>query len=431
MTEGPIAVRRVVGFDALDANAATLRLVAARLDRDLAMADPAFLRSYAQNFEYSDRPPVPEILVAERAGEAIGFLATRVGCREVLAGRFVRERTLLVTHDHDRLSLVATPADEDAVADALVADILREPGAGAIDVAGIQVGSALHRALHTQADRSLRWSCFDTAVEPFCTVPVSYESIDGYFRSLSKQMRSNVSRQARRLFATGEVRLLAARGRDEVAPLFPAFLDLEQRSWKYAAQAGVLRAPKRTAFFHDVVNGNAAYEPSMVGVTLDGELIAALLLGRFGSSMTALEMSFDEERAALGAGQLLLILGMHEAIETASSSIAFLQHFSYFKKRWLADEVAVVSTRAVKVGSPLHVRHVVAEWQRRRSSSDGAESMEAVWNNERRATTGAIGAPRLPDGDVASRALLEAGMRGGATLRGQHDAAALLPFPIA
>ena len=36
-------------------------------------------------------------------------------------------------------------------------------------------------------------------------------------------------------------------------------------------EAGVLRSPKRTAFFAELVAGHAAYEPSMVGVILDGE----------------------------------------------------------------------------------------------------------------------------------------------------------------
>ena len=130
-------------------------------------------------------------------------------------------------------------------------------------------------ALHGTAARSVLWTSYDIDLTSFCSVPVQWESTESYFRALSKTMRSNVSRQTRRLFAAGEVELLLADGVDETAPLLPAYLDLEQRSWKQAARAGILRSPKRIAFFGEIVRGDAAYTPSMVGVVLDGMLIAA------------------------------------------------------------------------------------------------------------------------------------------------------------
>ncbi len=422
-----------------------LRSIASRSERPLPAADPDFIRSYAEHFEYSSKPLVPEIVVVERHGEPIGFLATRSSRHRVGPGMSVRERTLLVTHDHDRVNLVASPADEAAVADAVVAEMLRRGNPSALDIAGITVGSPMHRALHGQATRSSLWTAYDIDLPSFCSVPVAWNNVGGYFGALSKTMRSNVSRQARRLFAAGEVELLRADGTDETAPLLPAYLDLEQRSWKFAAGAGVLRSPKRTAFFGDVVRGEAAYRPSMVGVVLDGVLIAGLLLGRYGVGMWALEMAYDEHHRDLGAGQLLLLLAMSEAIAAGAASLGYLQHFAYFKKRWLAVEVEVVSTRVVRRGSPLHVRHLIAEADRRHGGAVRAERMpggpgrraaHAAPETDDHVAGGDVSArsrtarpATLPEAAAASGRLLSQACRSGVRID-RKGAEALLPFPL-
>ena len=438
-------VRWIRSAEELERSASILRSVASRAERSLPAADPDFLRSYTAHFEYSAPALVPEIVVVERRGEAIGFLATRSGRRRVGPRLSVRERTLLVTHDHDRVNLVAAAADESEVADVVVDELLRRGGPSAIDIAGLTVGSPLHRSLHERASRSPLWTSYDIDIPSFCSVPVRWETVQSYFRALAKTMRSNVSRQTRRLFAAGEVELLGARGVEETSPLLAAYLDLEQRSWKHAAQAGILRSPKRTAFFVDVVSGRAAYQPSMVGVVLDGILIAGLLLGSFGSGMWALEMAYDDQHRDLGAGQVLLLLAMSEAIAAGADTLAYLQHFAYFKKRWLAEEVEVVSTRVVRRGSPVHFRHLVAELDRRRNGPGGDASLlvgpgvrsvapeSAPPGGLPGGTLSTLSVPHrrahLPDAADASRRLLAQGCRSGVRIGGQI-AEGLLPFPV-
>ena len=436
-------IRWIRSAEELDRSASMLRSVALRAERPLPAADPDFLRSYAAHFEYSSQPLVPEIIVVERRGEPIGYLATRSSRHRVGPGVSVRERTLLVTHDHDRVNLVAGPADEVAVADAVVEELLRRGGPSALDVAGLTIGSPLHRALHERASGSPLWTSYDIDLPSFCSVPVRWESVESYFRALPKTMRSNVSRQTRRLFAAGEVELLRADGVGETAPLLAAYLDLEQRSWKHATQAGILRSPKRTAFFGDIVSGRAAYTPSMMGVVLDGVLIAGLLLGRYGKGMWALEMAYDDQHRDLGAGQVLLLLAMSEAIAAGADTLGYLQHFAYFKKRWLAEEVDVVSTRVVRRGSPVHARHLVAEFDRRRAkpvpgalpggprlASGNPESVpDAAISSAVVITAAPYRAARLPDAVDASRRLLALASRSGVRL-GRPAAEALLPFPV-
>ncbi len=439
------AIRWIRSAQELERAAPVLRSVAARADRPLPAADPDFLRSYAAHFEYSSEPLVPEIIIVERRGEPIGFLAMRSSRHRVGPGISVGERTLLVTHDHDRVNLVAGPADEAAVADAVAAGLLGRGSPSALDIAGLTVGSPLHRALHGHASRSLRWTAYDIDLPSYCSVPVAWDNVGGYFGALSKTMRSNVSRQARRLFAAGDVELLRADGVDETAPLLPVYLDLEQRSWKFAAGAGILRSPKRTSFFGDIVRGHAAYQPSMVGVVLDGVLIAGLLLGRYGTGMWALEMAYDDHHRDLGAGQVLLLLAMSEAIAAGSASLGYLQHFAYFKKRWLAVEADVVSTRVVRRGSPLHVRHLAAEVDRRRVGlvrgagapvGPGGRAAHADNDPADRVPGGptfvdsfTARPTSLPDAADASRHLLSHACRSGVVID-RRRAEALLPFPL-
>ncbi len=416
------SVRWIRSIDDLRRSAPLLRQLAESSGRDQPAADPDFLGAYVDHFEYGPSP-FPEIAIAEREGQAIGFLATRVGQHHVLGRVRVAERTLLVTHDHDRVNLVASPTNANdaatAIADALRPS-LRRP---AVDISGLVPGDALHGALHVLARKSPLLTAFDIDLPPYCSVPVRYRGVDEYFRALSKTMRSNVSRQTRRLFGAGEVGLITLRGSEPVRRFLPAYFDLEQRSWKFAARAGILRSPRRTAFFGEVVAGHAAYAPSVVGVTLDGALVAALLLGRFGTTMWALEMAFAEDHAELGAGQLLLVLAMREAIAADVTSIGFLQHFAYFKTRWLAEETAVVSTRVVRVGSPLHLRHVAGQ------ALAAKETESAALAGRREALDQVNVTTHRPDDVHASVELLRRCLTPDAILTGDA-AAAILPFPV-
>ena len=438
-------VRWIRSAEELERCASTLRSVASRAERPLPAADPDFLRSYAAHFEYSPQALVPEIIVVEQRGVAIGFLATRSSRRRVGPGRRVRERTLLVTHDHDRVNLVAGAADEATVARVVVDELLLHGNTSALDLAGLTVGSPLHHALHARASRSRLWTSYDIDLPSFCSVPVRWESVHTYFGALSKTMRSNVSRQTRRLFAAGDVEMVRACGVEQTAPLLAAYLDLEQRSWKHAAHAGILRSPKRIAFFADIVSGRAAYEPSMVGVVLNGVLIAGLLLGGFGSGMWALEMAYDDQHRDLGAGQVLLLLAMSEAIAGGADTLGYLQHYAYFKKRWLAEQVEVVSTRVVRRNSPVHVRHLVAELDRLRRGpgrveppidGPGPRPVDPAPNRLDDPSSGrGVSSPEpyrrapLPDAADASRRLLALGTRSGVRI-GATRAAEFLPFPV-
>jgi mannose-6-phosphate isomerase-like protein (cupin superfamily) len=95
------------------------------------------------------------------------------------------------------------------------------------------------------------------------------------------------------------------------------------------------------------VEGRAGVEPSFVGVVLDGILIAALIVISNAASPVhggwCLEMSYDQAHAALGPGQLLLLLATGEALARGDRFLNFLQNFAYFKHRWGTSEIEVVN----------------------------------------------------------------------------------------
>jgi hypothetical protein len=152
------------------------------------------------------------------------------------------------------------------------------------------------------------------------------------------------------------------------------------------------------------------------------------LLGSFADRMWALEMAFDENHSDVGPGQLLLLLAMHSATRVGATSIGFLQHFAYFKKRWLAEQDDVVSTRLVRVGSPLHIRRVGAHVVSRVRKANVGDQPSGEWNEERRE---ALHQPSVSS--VAHRAghrvkLPESG--DGIEWVAHADAAGFLPFKL-
>ena len=221
-----------------------------------------------------------------------------------------------------------------------------------VELVGQRPGGALHRAAHAATDQTYRVR--DIGVAPYDEVPLSWGDLPSYFRALSKKMRSNISRQARRLYGTGEVELLLARGGGAVSAWFEAYCDLDDRSWKAGTASSMLRHPRRVRFYREIAAGRGGFDPWFVGVILDGVLVAGLLVGSNAIASPGrdggwcLEMAYDRSRADLGPGQLLLLLAVGEAIKRGHRFLNFMQNFAYYKHRWLAESIQVVNTQIIR-----------------------------------------------------------------------------------
>jgi hypothetical protein len=366
----------VSGLTALERFAPDIDRLNALAPRPNPFLSSAFLRCYAREAEYYT-PGEGERLYLIREGTGlpgdnlVGIAPLRLSREKVFPriGLQGGRLTMLAPIDTDRPGILSAPDDAERVAAALVAHLCSEPDWGMLEFAGQPPGSPLYKALH--AVESTAFRARDVHVEPYNEVPIVWDEPQGYFRSLAKKMRSNISRQARRLFASGAVEIVLAEGAQAVDAWFDAYRNLDARSWKRGTSSSIERHPRRVTFYREMVAGRAGLDPSFIGILLDGVLIAGLLAGSNSSAFPArhsswcLEMAYDEARAELGPGQLLLLVAMSEAIHRGDQFLSYLQNFAYYKHRWGAEAIAVVNVQLLRKRSLHNVRASVGEWMKR------------------------------------------------------------------
>ncbi len=467
-----LLVTRHEGITALLALSEVIDEVNAHAHRPSPFLSSAFLLTLARHSEYDGGPMRPMILTCSDADAGVirGFAAFTWREDRIFAGVSAPRLDLLTSSDADRPTLVAAAGFEDSVATAIVRYLVDNVDKWQmVEWRNQEPGSPLHRAAHEFKKRTLRVR--DISLVPYTEVSLvrsevggvgsvgdvstdaipRWDSVGGYFSALSKRMRSNVSRQTRNLYAAGEVELLLSDTADGVSALFDAYLELEQRSWKGHAEAGIERHGERVAFMRRVVAGEAGLTPSFIGVVLNGVLIAALVNGHFGDRTWCQEMAFDESYAHLGPGQLLLLLTMGDAIARRQRSVNFFQLHGYFKKRWLADEIAVVNVQLLRrpgwfdakglMGDAFRAikskqKTVVASWQARgeggseANSLPGDEHSDAGFNPLKRASSNRVDLGMRANSKKSEPLLSQARVVAGNDLRTYdwREATALIPF---
>jgi CelD/BcsL family acetyltransferase involved in cellulose biosynthesis len=162
-----------------------------------------------------------------------------------------------------------------------------------------------------------------------------------------------------------------ATGAEAVTSWFDAYCDLDSRSWKHGTASSIQRHPRRVRFYREIAAGKGGLDPGFIGIVLDGVLIAGLI---YGSNATAspdyhgawcLEMAYDQSRAELGPGQLLLLLAVGQAIEKGHRHLNFMQNFAYFKHRWAAEPINVVNVRLIRRMSLRNVSTALGDLRRK------------------------------------------------------------------
>ena len=349
-----VAVQGVAALAQYASEIDRLNLVAARPNPFLSSA---FLLCYAAHAEYF-RPAGEELLfLVRQGGRVIGCAPLRQSAKD-FAGlgplrRLGVRLQFLAPLDTEQPGLLAAPEDEQRVAAALIRHLCeRERGWGMLEFAGQRPDTTLYQEMYAAANRSFR--ARDIEVEPYSEIAVVWSSLGAYFQSLRKKMRSNISRQGRRLFAAGKVELILAEGAAAATAWLDAYCDLDSRSWKRGTGASIARCPRRVRYYREIVAGNAGLDPEFIGVVLDGVLIAGLLVGSNSSTCVrdhgawCLEMAYDQSLAQLGPGQLLLLLAVGMAIEKSHRHLNFMQNFAYYKHRWAAEPVPVVNVQLIR-----------------------------------------------------------------------------------
>jgi Acetyltransferase (GNAT) domain len=369
LSAGGLCVERHDGIIGLQSLADELDLVNAGSVRPSPFATSAFTITYAS---HSERDPlgmdVRLFVVRDRSAKALGWAVFAFRKDQLIQVPFaLRERApklaallsglaqfgnsfrleVMTTSDVDRPGVVALRGSEDVVASALLEHLIEhELDWTMLEWRAQEPDSPLWKAAHKLANPFLRVR--DVELDPYSEVQLQWPDLAAYFRALSKRMRSNVSRQARRLYAAGDVELIMVDGAEATAAFFDAYQELESRSWKHHSAAAMGRHPLRRRFYSRIVSGEAGIDPSLIGITLDGVLIAALINGRFGDRMWSMEMAFDESLNEVGPGQLLLLLAVMDGLNKRCRSLNFFQLHGYFKRRWLADEIPVANVQLLR-----------------------------------------------------------------------------------
>ncbi|MEP6884237.1 MAG: GNAT family N-acetyltransferase [Gammaproteobacteria bacterium] len=420
-----------------------LERFASEIDRlNLASARPnpflssAFLVCYALHMEYYT-PGRDERLFLIWQGERL------IGCAPMrrsfdyfgLPAGPMRPRGVsfqfLAPLDTDQPGILAAPEDEARVASALIHHICeKERGWGMLEFAGQRPGTALHCAVYAAAGRNFR--AREINVNPYYEIGVVWKDLNDYFRSLAKKMRSNISRQARRLFAAGEPEIVLATGAAAVTPWFDAYCELDSRSWKHGTDSSIQRHPRRVRFYREIAAGKAGLDPGFIGIVLDGVLVAGLF---YGSNATAspdyhgawcLEMAYDQSRAELGPGQLLLLLAVGQAIEKGHRLLNFMQNFAYFKHRWAAEPINVVNVRLIRRMSMRNVCTSLGDLRRKMQARHERIDDPAEEESTDRPAVAAVNEDRARALTQVARAYAGAGLR----RLNRTESCAYLPFDL-
>ena len=434
-----LSVHSVAGITALHRYSSQIDRLNLASTRPNPFLSAAFLQCYALRMEYYTPGTEERLFLVWDNNQLIGCAPMRLSIENLgIASaplRFRRGRLqLLAVLDTERPGILSAPQDAERVAKALIRHICdHERGWGMLEFAGQLPGTALHRAVYASA--SAKFRAREIKVEPYNEITVIWKDLPAYFRSLAKKMRSNISRQARRLFKAGELELIFAEGASAVTNWFEAYCELDARSWKHGTAASIQRHPRRKRFYQEIVGGNGGLDPSFIGVILDGVLIAGLIGG---SNATAaplchgswcLEMAYDQSRADLGPGQMLLLLAVARAIEKGHGHLNFMQSFAYYKHRWGAEPIHVVNLQLIRRVSLHNLRASLGELRKRLRRPAKRRAIMPEEENESQ-----IGAPEsiltLPDQqrarDLCAGALAYAGS--GMSWLNCARARAYLPF---
>lgn len=132
---------------------------------------------------------------------------------------------------------------------------------------------------------------------------------DAYLKqSLSKHHAGEYRRLKRRLSEQGELVHSVARRPEEIRPAVERFLALEASGWKGRERSAMAIDRYRAAFAREAVNGLAEQDLCRVhSLTLDGRLIASLIVFIEAGVAYTWKTAYDESLSSFSPGTLLMI----------------------------------------------------------------------------------------------------------------------------
>jgi hypothetical protein len=261
------------------------------------------------------------------------------------------------------------------------------------------------------------------------SVPIAGHGLASYHAALSPQFRSNVSRQVRRLFASGTVSLMEGSDPAALPELMTQYRRIMPTSWKARSRhidAGPSGAPA------DLPVAASAMPVTVQLLLLDGIPVAGLICGDHAGATYALDMAYDQRHAEVAPGVAMLLFGLQRAMQIGSRRFDLLRGFGYYKHRWLGLPTATESVQIYRRGGPWDWHRVLGDILRR--PQDSSESLDH--NPMRREAVRAGQAIFTEPGfEGSAQQLVRAQLsvlaaRSGVRVRGGAELAVTLPFPL-
>lgn len=320
-----------------------------------------YLETFLAHDEYARPDDRPLVLAAFEGDQLVAYLPLNVR-RERFLGLSYRRLGLLITHDTDRPHAVARPEDERRCCEAFYAHLFEnERGWSFLELAMQDAASGLH-ALPPMSSRRFYARRFETM--PNSTLTLPFGSLGEYYATLSQPLRKTESKYCRALLRAGRVEVISSSDPRARLGLLQLYLDLERRSWKEVARAGIRRDLRRVAFFRALC---AEGQPMQLGfdfVLLDGLPISGMLSGAFAGGLYGLETAFDQDHADLAPGHLVSMMLIRRAIAGGYRSINFDGNYAYYKARMGSVVTETSAVQVYKVGSLPWLRARAGELQR-------------------------------------------------------------------
>ncbi len=321
-----------------------------------------YIQTFLAHDEYGAREEEMLFLAAFDGDTLVGYLPLRKH-RDRFFSLPYGKVEVLVSHDTDRPHVVAREGDEALASNAFYRYLTEHERAWSFLELAMQ--DADSKLAQPPRLNPLRFYARRSPNIPNTTVPLRYASFSDYFNGIAHGTRKNSARLTRRLLAAGRVEIASSSAARAREPLYELYLDVERRSWKEAAHAGIRRDPRRIEHFRALCQPDQPLELGFDFVLFDDLPIAAMLSGAFAGSLYGLEMCFDDDHEDLGPGHLLTLMAMRRAIEGKYRAFNFNGNYAYYKSKMGGVVTETTAVQIYKVGSVPWLKARAGELERK------------------------------------------------------------------
>jgi len=274
-------------------------------------------------------PRTPNVLVAQRREEVLGFLPYYI-----TAGRLLGVPMTIVELGGNLLSY-----HQEIVAMECHLELLRECLGRAAPKWHLFIASSIRRdgptadAMRSLADEVggtlLRYSA---DASPYLPINMSWEQ---FLSSKSAKFRHNRKREEQTLRKSGRLDVRWFETAGDVSQLYDCMMEIESHSWKKSAGIAVSLRPHEQRYYQTLLPFLAERKALFANVLyLDDRPIAYNLCYFWNGKVGQLKTSFHEAYHSLSPGSVAIQIALRRAFELNAKEFDFLGDAQYHKLLW-------------------------------------------------------------------------------------------------